>query len=84
MNRENVMMKLNEIFRKAFIDDSLVVREETCAADIREWDSLMQITLITAIENEYRVQFSLDDVLKLKNVGDMADLIIRVAGNAGV
>lgn len=82
MNREHVLMKLNDIFRKVFIDDSLVIREETCAADIKEWDSLMQITLITSIENEYRVQFSLDDVLKLKNVGDMVDLIIKVSENA--
>ena len=80
--REQVLDKLNKIFRNAFIDDSLVIKDETCAADIDEWDSLMQITLITEIENNYNVQFSLDDVLKLNNVGDMVDLILKETWNA--
>lgn len=82
MSRDEILVTLTSIFRNAFIDDSLVIKEETCAADIKEWDSLMQITLITAIESEYNVQFSLDDVLQLKNVGDMIELILRETGNA--
>ena len=81
MNRADILSKINEIFRRAFIDDSLIIKEETSAADVNGWDSLMQITLITTIEKEFKVQFSLDDVLKLKNVGDMLDLIQREAGN---
>ncbi len=82
MSREEIFEALTAIFRKAFINDSLEIGEKTCAADIKEWDSLMQITLITAIENEFDTQFSLDDVLKLENVGDMVDLIMRTIGNA--
>ena len=82
MSRNEIFEKINVIFRKAFIDDSLVIGEKTCADDIKEWDSLMQITLITAIENEFDLQFSLNDVLKLENVGDMVDLIIRSMNNA--
>ena len=81
MNRADILSKINEIFRRAFIDDSLIIKEETSAADVNGWDSLMQITLITTIEKEFKVQFSLDDVLKLKNVGDMLDLIQREVGN---
>ncbi len=82
MKENEVMAKLNSIFQRVFLDDSLIIQRATCAEDIKEWDSLMHITLITSIENEFGLQFSLDDVLRLKNVGDMVDLIIRGKNNA--
>jgi len=77
MSREDVRNDLNDIFREAFMDSSIFLYDETTAKDIEDWDSLMQITLVTAIEKKYDVQFSLDDVMKLKNVGDMINLVIR-------
>ena len=77
MDRKQIMIQLNEIFRDAFMDSALEISEQTSAKDIEDWDSLMQITLITAIEKKYGVQFSLDDVLGLENVGGMVDLILR-------
>ncbi len=77
MDRKQIMIQLNGIFRDAFMDSALEISEQTSARDIEDWDSLMQITLITAIEKKYGVQFSLDDVLGLENVGGMVDLILR-------
>ena len=77
MDRKQIMIQLNGIFRDAFMDSALEISEQTSAKDIEDWDSLMQITLITAIEKKYGVQFSLDDVLGLENVGRMVDLILR-------
>lgn len=77
MKREQILEELNGIFRDAFMDDKLEIFEHTSAKDIEDWDSLMQITLVTAIEKKYNVQFSLDDVLGLENVGGMVDLILR-------
>lgn len=77
MERKQILGELNAIFREAFMDDALNISEQTCAEDIEDWDSLMQITLITSIEKKYDVQFSLDDVLSLENVGGMVDLILR-------
>ncbi len=77
MDRKQIMIQLNGIFRDAFMDSALEISEQTSAKDIEDWDSLMQITLITAIEKKYGVQFSLDEVLGLENVGGMVDLILR-------
>lgn len=77
MDRVKLLAEINEIFRDAFMDDGLVITEETNADDIEDWDSLMQITLITTVENKYGVEFTLDDSLSMKNVGDMMDLIIQ-------
>ncbi|MCB8566635.1 acyl carrier protein [Fusobacterium ulcerans] len=67
--------KLQEIFRDIFDDEELVITEEMTAADIEDWDSLAQINLIIAIEKEFKVRFSLEEVSKLKNIGEMLDLI---------
>ncbi|MEH1738802.1 MAG: acyl carrier protein [Fusobacterium varium] len=67
--------KLQEIFRDIFDDEELVITEEMTAADIEDWDSLAQINLIIAIEKEFGVKFNLEEVSKLKNIGEMLDLI---------
>lgn len=67
--------KLQEIFRDIFDDEELVITEEMTAADIEDWDSLAQINLILAIEKEFGVKFNLEEVSKLKNIGEMLEMI---------
>ena len=76
MERTDVEKKLTEIFRKTFNDDSLVLSDELTANDIDQWDSLSHMQLITEIEDEFSVKFKLKDLNKMRNVGDMIDLII--------
>ncbi len=75
MDRNEIFERLNGVFRDVFDDSSITVGEDTTAADIDGWDSLMHITLISAVEDEFGVSFNMRDVVKMKNVGDMADLI---------
>lgn len=67
--------RLQEIFRDVFDDEELEIREEMSAKDIEDWDSLAQINLIIAIEKEFGVKFNLEEVSKLKNIGEMLELI---------
>jgi acyl carrier protein len=76
MTREEVMKTLNEIFCSVFDDDSIVLTDETNSSDIDDWDSLEQINLIVAIENEFEMMFDMAEVSDLANVGEMADLIM--------
>ena len=41
MFRDEMLEKINGIFREAFEDDTLIIKEETSANDIEDWDSLM-------------------------------------------
>ncbi|HOO28472.1 MAG TPA: acyl carrier protein, partial [Lachnospiraceae bacterium] len=50
MSREEIFERLNYVFRDVFDDDSIAVTDETTAADIRGWDSLIHITLMDAVE----------------------------------
>ena len=75
MDRTEIFERLNHVFREVFDDDSITVTDDTTAADIDGWDSLMHITLISAVEDEFDVSFQMKEVVKMKNVGDMADVI---------
>ena len=77
MTREAVHEKLQMIFREVFDDDTICIHDETTAADIEDWDSLMQINLVLAVEDEFGVKLNIAEVAELKNVGDMIDAIMR-------
>lgn len=74
MNQE-IFDRLNDIFRDVFDDDSLSVNESTTAKDIEDWDSLSHITLVGAVEDEFRMKFSMKEVVEMKNVGEMVQII---------
>lgn len=78
MDMNELMAAIQAIFRDNFDDDALVVTRATTAEDIEDWDSLEQINLLTAMEKQFGLKFTLDDVRGLENVGDMADLILRL------
>ena len=79
MTRETLYERLNAVFRDVFDDEEITVTDATTAADIPAWDSLTHITLIAEVQDEFGVEFSMKDVVALKNVGQMADLIEREA-----
>lgn len=79
MERNEILEKLNEIFRDVFDDDSITVTEETTSSDIEDWDSLTHITLISEVEDEFDVKFAMKEVVGMKNVGEMVDIIEREA-----
>ena len=77
MTREEVYERLNAVFADVFDDDALTVSDETTAADVDGWDSLMHITLIDAVEEEFDISFDMKTIVKLKNVGEMVDVILE-------
>ena len=75
MTRKELLEAVAEILRDIFDDDTLEVTESTCSEDVEDWDSLEQINILVAIQDRFGIQFSLDDVSDLKDVGDTLDLI---------
>ncbi len=80
MSREEVFEKLNVIFRNNFDDDGITLCDVTSSEDIEDWDSLEQINLVVAIQDEFKVKFNIDEVNAMKNVGEMVDFILEKMG----
>ena len=76
MTREEAYVKLNEVFRDVFDDETIEVNDATTAKDIEDWDSLEHINLVVAVEKCFGIKFNMGEVAKLKNVGEMTDLIL--------
>jgi len=75
MKLEELKASVTAIFRDVFDDDTIVLSRETTANDIEDWDSLAHISLIVAIEKEFKIKFDLIELKPLQNVGEMLDLI---------
>lgn len=75
MDKSNVYEQLTEIFREVLDNDEIVVKAETNAEDIEEWDSLANIQLVVAIEKQFGIKFNSAEIMNWKNVGDMVDCI---------
>ena len=72
---DKIYDRINAVFRDFFDDDDIDVDASTTADDIGDWDSLSHITLMSAIEEEFGVQFTMGEVSGMKNVGEMAQII---------
>lgn len=77
MDKKNVTERLNSIFRDVFDDDSITVNDNTTSADIEDWDSIEHITLIDAVEHEFKMRFKMKEVSGMKNVGEMISIILE-------
>lgn len=75
MDRTIIKEQLNLIFRKVFSNNALTLTEELTANDVDQWDSLTHMRLITEIEQSFMIKFKLKELNKMRNVGDMIDLI---------
>lgn len=76
MTKEMIYEKLNTVFQDVFDDDSITVNAQTTADDIEDWDSLEHINLVSAVEKEFGVKFTMAQVVGMKNVGEMVDVIL--------
>lgn len=59
------------------------VRPDLTADAVETWDSLTHLRLITAVEERFRVRFSMDEVLGLSNVGDLDNLVRQKRESVG-
>lgn len=77
MDKQNILEELQNIFVDVFDSEDLRINLATNASDIEGWDSLAHINLIAAIQEEYDIRFSMDDVTSMKSVNDMIEAIMR-------
>ncbi|MBT3298989.1 acyl carrier protein [archaeon] len=77
MTRKELFDGVQDIFRDIFDEDDMVIEDKTSSDDIEDWDSLNHINLVSAIEKEFEIRFALGELMALKDVGAMIDLMIE-------
>jgi acyl carrier protein len=76
MNQNEVIARLQLVFDDVFLEP-VKLSSSLTAEDVPEWDSLIHISLIVAVEEAFNVRFRVGEVEHTKNVGEFADLIAR-------
>ena len=80
MENEN-KEKLNKIFAKVFDNNTLVIEPHMTANDVEGWDSMSHLNLIVTVEKEFGIKITGAEVMRLKNVGDLLQLVNTKTAN---
>lgn len=70
-----ILAEVQAVFGRVLARPALVLSPATTAGDVPEWDSFNHIALIAEVEQHFGVKFSLRDVMRFRNVGDLCALI---------
>lgn len=76
MDKNEIPPRLQDVFNRIFKDKSIQISDLTSAKDIDGWDSFTHLTLIQEIENEFKIEFKMRELMTMSNVGDMTDIIV--------
>ena len=77
MTREMLFEGVQDIFRDIFNEEDMVIEDKISSDDVEEWDSLNHINLVSTIEKEFEIRFALGELMALKDVGAMIDLMVE-------
>lgn len=75
MKHDSIIGKIQSIVRDVLDDESLSVTANTEAADVEGWDSLAHINIVSQIESEFGVRFSLDELARFSAVGKIVEAL---------
>ena len=69
--------RLLAIFREIFFNDEMQISDDMGAKDVVDWDSLAQVKLVIAIEEEFEVKFTTQEVAEMRCIGDLKAALQR-------
>lgn len=70
-----VYLKLTSIFRRELRNPALVIAPAMTRDDVPGWDSGTTVTIIMALEEEFDVEFEPGQLMGIRTVDDLAQLI---------
>ncbi len=76
MTEAAVYEALTGIFRSVFGRADMVLSPALSARDVPGWDSFKQIEVMMAAEERFGIELSTHDIDTLRNVGDLAAIVL--------
>ncbi len=77
LSTEQIYAELTQILRDVFDNDDLVASPELNASAVDGWDSMGNVRLFLAIEQNLGVRCGAGEIGEIQNVGEMVALIAR-------
>jgi acyl carrier protein len=82
VTKTEILMKLQQIFREVFDDDSITLAPQTTANEISGWDSLAQVKIILACERAFNIRLRPREINALENVDEMTEHLKKIIEHA--
>ena len=75
MNQTDLLARITPICREVFKQPNLDVIPSLDATQVDTWTSLSFMRLLSRIEDEFCFKFKITDLLKIRNIGSLLDVI---------
>ena len=69
------MNKLNQILAKVLGINQDQITDQTSPDNVETWDSFNGLMLVSELENEFNVRFTMDEVISVKCVKDIKEAL---------
>lgn len=79
----NVSERLRGVVARTFRIPIERVDDATTPAAVAAWDSLGQMELVTALEQEFSIELALEDIMLMNSVGEIRSILERRNGARG-
>lgn len=76
MEKSEILKNVTEIFIDVLDNEDIHLTYETTADDVEDWDSLNHIQLVVAIEKQFKIRFTSQEIQSWSDVGQMLDSMI--------
>lgn len=70
-----LLFRLTRIFQETLGRDDLTLTPDTTPDDVEEWDSVAQVRLFLALETEFDISLTADELGSIGSVRDIVDLL---------
>jgi acyl carrier protein len=70
-----IQARVQDVFRAELDDEYLVIGPDTSQNNLKAWDSLAHIRLMSGIENEFGIEFNLAEIEQLTSVLQLVQAI---------
>lgn len=74
-NNSELDEKLHRILKDVFQNEE--IKLDVSMDDVPEWDSLMHIKLLTAIEDEFKIAIDFADTLEMTSISEIKKMILK-------
>lgn len=69
MDKKDILAEVSIICKQVFENQTLEITQYTTPKDVKNWDSLNHVMLISSIEQKFNIKFDLDDMLSFDSIG---------------
>jgi len=75
ISSDAILARVQDVFRAELDDEDLVIGPDTGQTNLKAWDSLAHIRLVSGIESEFDIQFNLTEIEQITSVRQFVQLI---------